>query len=578
MQTAAGDPLRLTPAEQKYLEWSKMTPEQHREYRINRAKAHLQSGPNITNFWEAFQTYIGNRDPENPNLQTGDVPNPGMRNPKQVIGTVQKAKSIAERAAKLSDKVFDRQYQRVISSGNPKRVQAVRDLHFRAKSKPVTDREGNLSHNYHATKAKFNSFDLSKAGSGSGNKQNTEGVVYFTPYKEASIDVFHPKTIGEKNSFNVIDAYLHNPNPIEISLEDFTRTYNDFKAFKQLRDKGTGIIARAPKTPEQYFEEALKKYNDAVKSGKIFPWTRKPISPEEYMEEQLVDNITINKPEYIKSAQAITYDNNGNIIPISQRDNFLINDIRYKQGGKMNILEFLKNGSKIHIKAKNKGKFTKSAKAAGQSVQEHAKSVLNDPNATPLQKKRANFARNAAKWKHKEGGTVKAQEGTKFNWGSAIGNLASTALQQGVSTYVQNKKLSSDAEAEKERYKSEAASKLQKDMQDERIIRFNILNAIKGTSDNPNAFGGIFESVFINQGDNEAIRNYNQSISDYNKMIDQQVRARKAEGVGNFLSSLGQQGVGLLANSAFNKNSPASTNVTSSTNTSTINGQKYIIM
>lgn len=61
----------------------------------------------------------------------------------------------------------------------------------------------------------------------------------------------------------------------------------------------------------------------------------------------------------------------------------------------------MKKGTKIHIKKENRGKFTKSAKAAGQSVQEHAKSVLNDPNATPLQKKRANFARNAAKWHHK---------------------------------------------------------------------------------------------------------------------------------------------------------------------------------
>lgn len=60
-----------------------------------------------------------------------------------------------------------------------------------------------------------------------------------------------------------------------------------------------------------------------------------------------------------------------------------------------------KNGSKIHIKKKNRGKFTKSAKEAGQSVQEHARSVLNDPNATPLQKKRANFARNAASWSKK---------------------------------------------------------------------------------------------------------------------------------------------------------------------------------
>lgn len=71
--------------------------------------------------------------------------------------------------------------------------------------------------------------------------------------------------------------------------------------------------------------------------------------------------------------------------------------------GLENILTFKKGGG-IHIKEKNKGKFTKSAKAAGESVQEHAAHVLSDPNATPLQKKRANFARNAAKWKHEDGG------------------------------------------------------------------------------------------------------------------------------------------------------------------------------
>ena len=58
----------------------------------------------------------------------------------------------------------------------------------------------------------------------------------------------------------------------------------------------------------------------------------------------------------------------------------------------------------IHIKDKNKGKFTASAKAAGESVQEHARSVLNNPNATPLQRRRANFAINSKKFKHSLGG------------------------------------------------------------------------------------------------------------------------------------------------------------------------------
>ena len=66
----------------------------------------------------------------------------------------------------------------------------------------------------------------------------------------------------------------------------------------------------------------------------------------------------------------------------------------------INFIGFLKKGG-IHIKKKNRGKFTASAKAAGESVQEYAAKVLSDPNATPLQKKRANFARNSKRWSKK---------------------------------------------------------------------------------------------------------------------------------------------------------------------------------
>lgn len=54
----------------------------------------------------------------------------------------------------------------------------------------------------------------------------------------------------------------------------------------------------------------------------------------------------------------------------------------------------------IHIKKKNRGKFTKSAKQHGMGVQEYARKVVNDPNATTLQKRRAQFAINAKKFKH----------------------------------------------------------------------------------------------------------------------------------------------------------------------------------
>lgn len=76
----------------------------------------------------------------------------------------------------------------------------------------------------------------------------------------------------------------------------------------------------------------------------------------------------------------------------------------------MNYIDFMKSGG-IHIKEKNKGKFTESAKRAGKSVQEHADDVLNDPNATRLQKRRAQFAKNAKKFHHEDGGVLFAQTG-----------------------------------------------------------------------------------------------------------------------------------------------------------------------
>lgn len=57
--------------------------------------------------------------------------------------------------------------------------------------------------------------------------------------------------------------------------------------------------------------------------------------------------------------------------------------------------------SNIHIKPSKRGSFTKMADSAGKSVQQEAKSVLSNPNASPAAKKKANFARNARKWNHR---------------------------------------------------------------------------------------------------------------------------------------------------------------------------------
>ena len=77
-----------------------------------------------------------------------------------------------------------------------------------------------------------------------------------------------------------------------------------------------------------------------------------------------------------------------------------------KQGGKMNILQFLKNGSGIHIKKENRGKFTDycGGKVTSECIAKGKRS------SNPAIRKRATFAANARKWKHEDGGKVKKHQ------------------------------------------------------------------------------------------------------------------------------------------------------------------------
>jgi hypothetical protein len=55
----------------------------------------------------------------------------------------------------------------------------------------------------------------------------------------------------------------------------------------------------------------------------------------------------------------------------------------------------------IKIKKSTKGSFTRMAKKAGRSVQGEASAVLNNPRASKSARKKAVFAKTAAKWNKK---------------------------------------------------------------------------------------------------------------------------------------------------------------------------------
>ena len=73
-------------------------------------------------------------------------------------------------------------------------------------------------------------------------------------------------------------------------------------------------------------------------------------------------------------------------------------------------------GSGIHIDPSKRGTFTAAASRHGMGVQEFASHVHAHPeNYSPAMRRKANFARNAAKWSHAYGGNVYAPGGEIIN-------------------------------------------------------------------------------------------------------------------------------------------------------------------
>ena len=79
-------------------------------------------------------------------------------------------------------------------------------------------------------------------------------------------------------------------------------------------------------------------------------------------------------------------------------------------------------GGKIHIKPSKRGTFTAAAKKHGKSVQSFASQVLaNKEDYSPAMVKKANFARNAAKW-HSFGGDLNTNGADFSNGQTIVGN------------------------------------------------------------------------------------------------------------------------------------------------------------
>lgn len=290
----------------------------------------------------------------------------------------------------ISDDELDKIYQRIYNSGEYDDLQKLRDKHFEIKANnPLMDNDKpkqlyhTVGDSYNHT---FNAFDPTIEG------QNT--AIYTTGNLPMSMSYSFDRS-GSRTK----KLYSNSKN-VSYNIEGYYQPWN------QIPYNGNIYSTRT-------LENAVKKhpqYNiDRLIIDNIKDWGGKAMPKHTFLLDQgikpagtVVENFD---PSDLKYSSAVTFDDYGNVIPLSKRDNFNLNDLRYAVipaiAGGYSVGSNYNSGKDIHIKKSKRGTFTKAAKQHGMSVQGFANKVLKNPSKySAAMRKKANFARNAASWKH----------------------------------------------------------------------------------------------------------------------------------------------------------------------------------
>lgn len=203
-----------------------------------------------------------------------------------------------------SDDIWDDYYNHAITNNNAEEAQHLRDLHFKSKA-PNTKYDGRL---YRGVTNANPIMDISKM-----EVLDVPGV-YTTPYKK------YAQSYADADDRVVFNLYGNIENPwIDTFDKKYSFLHPERVKVRMGKYKDKGNIERYNRAKEQY--DAIKNTDAAYR----FSYD----TPNEYKSNALPQEIIIRDPNKVKSANPITYDDNGEIIPLSKRDNFNSPDIRY---------------------------------------------------------------------------------------------------------------------------------------------------------------------------------------------------------------------------------------------------------
>lgn len=220
-----------------------------------------------------------------------------------------------------------------------------------------------------------------------------------------------------------------------------------------------------------------------------------------------------------------------------------------------NVVKNFKKGHKIHIKESQKGTFTKWC--GGNVTDECIQRGKNSSN--PKIRKKATFAANARKWKHKEGGIIKAVDGTKTSWISnslgKVGNFLNSDWGKLAFNGVSSMFGGGNSEPSYNNYSDIMAStalQYMQNQQQESEAQSNydkIMSKLHFDPSNPNANGGSIVKNHINYlVQAPIIAEQKEFNNNYKKFLDGQVKNQKTNYITNALTNTLQTGFDLASN------------------------------
>ena len=215
--------------------------------------------------------------------------------------------------ANISDNKLDRIYNRLYNTGDYEDLQQLRDKHFEVKaSNPLMNRD-RPTQLYHTVgdeyDSSFNVFNPNIEGSNS--------AIYTTDNLAMS------KSYSSKPTYDRVKKLYSNASK-SYDIEGYYQPWNEIPYNGNIWS--TRTLEKAVRNHPQYGIDRLIIHNIKDWGGKAMPKETFLMDGNIKSSGTVIENFN---PNDLKYSSAVTYDDLGNIIPLSKRDNFSIKDLRY---------------------------------------------------------------------------------------------------------------------------------------------------------------------------------------------------------------------------------------------------------